>query len=71
MANNDLKITASLNDNLSTGLNKIAENLGKTQKQAENAKKSMNGLLNSVGEAQNVLGGLQNALKSGNFLGFG
>lgn len=68
---NDLKITASLNDNLSTGLNKIAENLGKTQKQAENAKKSMNGLLNSVGNAQNVLGGLQSALKSGNILGFG
>ena len=48
---NDLRITVSLQDNLSGGLNTITESLGKNKKAAEQAQKSlknMQGSINSV-----------------------
>ena len=68
---NDLKITASLQDNLSGGLNNISEALGKQKKKAEQAKKGLQGLSSSATAAQNSLSGLVSAIKSGDILSFG
>ena len=68
---NDLKITASLQDNLSGGLNNISEALGKQKKKAEDCKKSLQTLSASAGNVKNSLSGLMSSLSSGNFLGFG
>ena len=68
---NDLKITASLQDNLSGGLNNISEALGKQKKKAEDCKKSLQNLSASAGNVKNSLSGLMSSLSSGNFLGFG
>lgn len=67
----DLKITASLQDNLSGGLNNISEALGKQKKKAEDCKKSLQTLSASAGNVKNSLSGLMSSLSSGNFLGFG
>ena len=67
---NDLKITASLQDNLSGGLNNISEALGKQKKKAEDCKKSLQTLSASAGNVKNSLSGLMSSLSSGNFLGF-
>ena len=66
---NDLKITASLQDNLSGGLNNISEALGKQKKKAEDCKKSLQNLSASAGNVKNSLSGLMSSLSSGNFLG--
>ena len=68
---NDLKIVASLQDNLSGGLNNISEALGKQKKKAEDCKKSLQNLSASAGNVKNSLSGLMSSLSSGNFLGFG
>lgn len=68
---NDLKITASLQDNLSGGLNNISEALGKQKKKTEDCKKSLQTLSASAGNVKNSLSGLMSSLSSGNFLGFG
>ena len=68
---NDLKVTASLQDNLSGGLNNISEALGKNKKKAEDCKKSLQNLSASAGNVKNSLSGLMSSLSSGNFLGFG
>lgn len=68
---NDLKITASLQDNLSGGLNNISEALGKQKKKAEDCKKSLQTLSASAGNVKNSLSGLMSSLSSGNFIGFG
>ena len=68
---NDLKIVASLQDNLSGGLNNISEALGKQKKKAEDCKKSLQNLSASAGDVKNSLSGLMSSLSSGNFLGFG
>ena len=68
---NDLKIKASLEDNLSGGLNNISEALGKQKKKAEDCKKSLQTLSASAGNVKNSLSGLMSSLSSGNFLGFG
>ncbi len=68
---NDLKITASLQDNLSGGLNNISEALGKNKKKAEDCKKSLQNLSASAGNVKNSLSGLMSSLSSGNFIGFG
>lgn len=68
---NDLKIKASLQDNLSGGLNNISEALGKQKKKAEDCKKSLQNLSASAGNVKNSLSGLMSSLSSGNFLGFG
>ena len=68
---NDLKITASLQDNLSGGLNNISEALGKQKKKAEDCKKSLQNLSASAGNVKNSLSGLMSSLSSGNFIGFG
>ena len=68
---NDLKITASLQDNLSGGLNNISEALGKNKKKAEDCKKSLQSLSASAGNVKNSLSGLMSSLSSGNFIGFG
>lgn len=68
---NDLKIKASLEDNLSGGLNNISEALGKQKKKAEDCKKSLQNLSASAGNVKNSLSGLMSSLSSGNFLGFG
>lgn len=68
---NDLKVTASLQDNLSGGLNNISEALGKQKKKAEDCKKSLQTLSASAGNVKNSLSGLMSSLSSGNFLGFG
>lgn len=65
----DLKITASLQDNLSGGLNNISEALGKQKKKAEDCKKSLQNLSASAGNVKNSLSGLMSSLSSGNFLG--
>ena len=70
MAQN-LKIVASLQDNLSGGLNNISEALGKQKKKAEDCKKSLQTLSASAGNVKNSLSGLMSSLSSGNFLGFG
>lgn len=70
MAQN-LKIVASLQDNLSGGLNNISEALGKQKKKAEDCKKSLQNLSASAGNVKNSLSGLMSSLSSGNFLGFG
>lgn len=67
----DLKITASLNDNMSQGLNQITSALGRNKKAAEQAKKGLQGLSSSATAAQNSLSGLVSAFKSGNILAFG
>ena len=67
---NDLKIKASLQDNLSGGLNNISEALGKQKKKAEDCKKSLQTLSASAGNVKNSLSGLMSSLSSGNFLGF-
>ena len=67
----DLKITASLNDNMSQGLNQITSALSKNKKAAEQAKKGLQGLSSSATTAQNSLSGLISAFKSGNILAFG
>ena len=67
----DLKITASLNDNMSQGLNQITSALGKNKKAAEQAKKGLQGLSSSATAAQNSLSGLVSAFKSGDILSFG
>ena len=67
----DLKITASLNDNMSQGLNQITSALSKNKKAAEQAKKGLQGLSSSATAAQNSLSGLVSAFKSGNILAFG
>ena len=68
---NDLKIKASLEDNLSGGLNNISEALGKQKKKAEDCKKSLQTLSASAGNVKNSLSGLMSSLASGNFIGFG
>lgn len=68
---NDLKIVASLQDNLSGGLNNISEALGKNKKKAEDCKKSLQNLSASAGNVKNSLSGLMSSLSSGNFIGFG
>jgi phage-related protein len=68
---NDLKVTASLQDNLSGGLNNISEALGKNKKKAEDCKKSLQNLSASAGNVKNSLSGLMSSLSSGNFVGFG
>lgn len=68
---NDLKITASLQDNLSGGLNNISEALGKQKKKAEDCKKSLQTLSASAGNVKNSLSGLMSSLSSGNFISFG
>ena len=68
---NDLKVTASLQDNLSGGLNNISEALGKNKKKAEDCKKSLQSLSASAGNVKNSLSGLMSSLSSGNFVGFG
>lgn len=68
---NDLKVTASLQDNLSGGLNNISEALGKNKKKAEDCKKSLQNLSASAGNVKNSLSGLMSSLSSGNFIGFG
>lgn len=68
---NDLKIKASLQDNLSGGLNNISEALGKQKKKAEDCKKSLQNLSASAGNVKNSLSGIMSSLSSGNFLGFG
>ena len=68
---NDLKIQASLQDNLSGPLNNITESLSKNKKAAEQAKKGLQGLSSSATAAQNSLSGLVSAFKSGNILAFG
>lgn len=68
---NDLKIKASLEDNLSGGLNNISEALGKQKKKAEDCKKSLQTLSASAGNVKNSLSGLMSSLSSGNFIGFG
>ena len=70
MAQN-LKIVASLQDNLSGGLNNISEALGKQKKKAEDCKKSLQNLSASAGNVKNSLSGLMSSLSSGNFIGFG
>ena len=70
MAQN-LKIVASLQDNLSGGLNNISEALGKQKKKAEDCKKSLQTLSASAGNVKNSLSGLMSSLSSGNFIGFG
>lgn len=67
----DLKITASLQDNLSGGLNNISEALGKQKKKAEDCKKSLQTLSASASNVKNSLSGLMSSLSSGNFIGFG
>lgn len=67
----DLKIVASLEDNLSGGLNNISEALGKQKKKAEDCKKSLQTLSASAGNVKNSLSGLMSSLSSGNFIGFG
>ena len=68
---NDLKIKASLQDNLSGPLNNITESLSKNKKAAEQAKKGLQGLSSSATAAQNSLSGLVSAVKSGDILSFG
>ncbi len=68
---NDLKIQASLQDNLSGPLNNITESLSKNKKAAEQAKKGLQGLSSSATAAQNSLSGLVSAFKSGDILSFG
>ena len=68
---NELKIQASLQDNLSGPLNNITESLSKNKKAAEQAKKGLQGLSSSATAAQNSLSGLVSAFKSGNILAFG
>ena len=68
---NDLKIQASLQDNLSGPLNNITDSLSKNKKAAEQAKKGLQGLSSSATAAQNSLSGLVSAFKSGNILAFG
>ena len=68
---NDLKVTASLQDNLSGGLNNISEALGKNKKKAEDCKKSLQNLSASAGNVKNSLSGLISSLSSGNFVSFG
>ena len=68
---NDLKIQASLQDNLSGPLNNITESLSKNKKAAEQAKKGLQGLSSSSTAAQNSLSGLVSAVKSGDILSFG
>ena len=68
---NDLKIQASLQDNLSGPLNNITESLSKNKKAAEQAKKGLQGLSSSATAAQNSLSGLVSAVKSGDILSFG
>ena len=67
----DLKIVASLQDNLSGGLNNISEALGKQKKKAEDCKKSLQTLSTSAGNIKNSLSGLMSSLSSGNILSFG
>ena len=67
---NDLKIQASLEDNLSGPLNNITDSLSKNKKAAEQAKKGLQGLSSSATAAQNSLSGLVSAFKSGNILAF-
>lgn len=67
----ELKIVASLQDNLSGGLNNISEALGKQKKKAEDCKKSLQTLSASAGNVKNSLSGLMSSLSSGNFIGFG
>lgn len=67
----DLKIKASLEDNLSGGLNNISEALGKQKKKVEDCKKSLQNLSASAGNVKNSLSALMSSLSSGNFLGFG
>ena len=66
----DLKITATLQDNLSGGLNNITESLGRNKKAAESAKKTLGSLSGSINQAKSAFSGLSSALASGNFLGF-
>lgn len=68
---NELKIQASLQDNLSGPLNNITESLSKNKKAAEQAKKGLQGLSSSATAAQNALSGLVSAVKSGDILSFG
>lgn len=68
---NDLKITASLQDNLSGGLNTITESLGKNKKAAEQAQKSLKNMQGSINSVQSSLAGLIGAFQSGNFIAFG
>ena len=67
----DLRITASLQDNLSGGLNTITESLGKTKKSAEQAQKSLKNMQGSINSVQSSLAGLIGAFQSGNFIAFG
>lgn len=67
---NDLKIKASLEDNLSGGLNTITESLGRNKKAAESAKKTLGSLSGSINQAKSAFSGLSSALASGNLLGF-
>ena len=66
-----MRITASLTDNLSGGLNTITESLGKNKKAAEQAQKSLKNMSGSISQVQNSLSGLMSAFASGNFLNFG
>lgn len=59
---NDLRIQATLTDNLSPGLNTITNSLGKTKKQVEDSKRSLQGLSSSVSAARNSLMGLFSSL---------
>ena len=68
---NDLRIQASLQDNLSGPLNNITESLSKNKKAAEQAKKGLQGLSSSATAAQNSLSSLVSAFKSGDILSFG
>ena len=68
---NDLRVVASLQDNLSGGLNQITESLGRNKRAAEGAKKSLGSLSSSISSVKGSLNGLTSALSSGNFVGFG
>lgn len=68
---NDLKIVASLQDNLSSGLNTITESLGRNKKAAEGAQKSLKNMQGSINSVQSSLSGLIGAFQSGNFIAFG
>lgn len=67
----DLRITASLQDNLSSGLNTITESLGRNKKAAEGAQKSLKNMQGSINSVQSSLSGLIGAFQSGNFIAFG
>lgn len=68
---NDIRVQASLQDNLSGGLNQITENLGKNKKAAEKAQKSLKDMQGQINSVQSSLSGLLGAFQSGNFLQFG